>query len=69
MTNFQIKGDYIELVRLLKASGLCQTGGEAKIRVENGEVRVDGKVETRKKAKIRPGQRLQLGETIFEVSS
>jgi ribosome-associated protein len=66
---FQINGDYIELVRLLKASGLCQTGGEAKIRIENGEVVVDGSVETRKKAKIRPGQQLQLGETTLTVSS
>lgn len=53
---FELKGDYIELIKLLKVTGLCQTGGEAKGVVSEGMVRVDGEVETRKKKKIISGQ-------------
>jgi ribosome-associated protein len=53
---FKIQGDYIELVKLLKVTGLCDTGGMAKIVIIEELVTVDGKVETRKRCKIRPGQ-------------
>jgi len=53
---FKIKGDHIELIKLLKATGLCATGGTAKIIIEQGQVTVDGQIELRKRCKIRPGQ-------------
>lgn len=53
---FELSGDYIELNKLLKASGLCETGGMAKIAIENGLVTVNGTVEYRKRCKIRNGQ-------------
>lgn len=53
---FKIEGEYIELVKLLKASGLCATGGMAKVVIDQGQVDVDGQVEFRKRCKIRPGQ-------------
>ena len=53
---FQLKSDYIELIKLLKATGLCSTGGEAKLVVSDGLVQVDGETELRKKCKIRTGQ-------------
>jgi ribosome-associated protein len=53
---FQIQGDFIELIKLLKATGLCGTGGEAKGVVDEGRVTVDGQVERRKRCKIRKGQ-------------
>lgn len=53
---FNLNGDYIELTKLLKATGLCQTGGHAKVMVSEGLVTVDGEIETRKKKKIRSGQ-------------
>ena len=59
---FQIKGEHIELFKLLKATGLCGTGGEAKIRITEGEVLVDGEPEFRKAAKIRAGQKVSLGD-------
>lgn len=62
---FAIRGEYIELIKLLKAAGLCGTGGEAKIAVEQGRVTVDGAVESRKRRKIRNGQVVVLdGERI-----
>lgn len=57
MITFKLKNtDIIPLCDLLKAAGLCQTGGHAKIVIANGEVTVDGEVELRKRAKIRVGQ-------------
>lgn len=40
--NIAIHTEFIRLDALLKLSGLCQTGGEAKMRVAEGEVAVDG---------------------------
>lgn len=53
---FQLKSDYIELNKLLKVTGLCATGGEAKMVTADGMVTVDGQVELRKRCKIRKGQ-------------
>ena len=57
MIEFKLNGsEYIELKNLLKVSGLCETGGIAKIAIENGEVLIDGSVENRKGLKVKPGQ-------------
>jgi ribosome-associated protein len=50
---------YIELCDLLKVTGLCASGGEAKGLIADGEVKVDGQVELRKRCKIRHGQRVE----------
>jgi ribosome-associated protein len=57
---FRIEGEFIQLDKLLKAAGLVGTGGEAKLLVQDGHVRVDGKVETRRGCKLRPGQTVEL---------
>ncbi len=57
--SFEIKGEYIDLVKLLKATDLCPSGGIGKLVVEDGLVRVDGVVEHRKRRKIRKGQRVE----------
>ncbi len=63
--NFQLKGEYIELCKLLKAVNLVMSGGEGKEVVAQGLVRVDGQLETRKRCKIRPGQTVEFeGNTI-----
>jgi ribosome-associated protein len=63
---FKITGEYIELIQLLKAIGLAQTGGHAKIIVEEGEVFLNGIQEFRKRAKLKPGDKIEvLGETII----
>ena len=53
---FFLLGDFIALNDLLKAEGLCGSGGEAKQRIAEGLVQVDGQVELRKTCKIRAGQ-------------
>ena len=49
---FKITGEYIELIQLLKAIGLAQTGGHAKMIVEEEMVLRNGELETRKRAKL-----------------
>ena len=53
--SFAISDEYIELNKLLKASGLCDTGGQAKMVIEDELVTVDDEIETRKRRKIRDG--------------
>ena len=55
---FAVRGEYIALDQLLKVTGLVGSGGEAHRLIEAGEVRVDGRPETRKTAKIRAGQQV-----------
>jgi ribosome-associated protein len=54
--------DYIELHSLLKVTGLCESGGIAKLLVADGLVKVDGEVELRKRCKIRTGQIVGLND-------
>lgn len=57
MEVFELDGrEYIELNNLLKITGLCESGGIAKLFISEGDVKVDNKVETRKRCKIRLGQ-------------
>jgi len=57
MIEFELAGhDYIELHSLLKVTGLCESGGVAKLLIADGLVQVDGAVETRKRCKVRTGQ-------------
>lgn len=64
---FELQSDYIELIKLLKVTQLCATGGEAKFVVESGVVRVDEMVETRKRRKIRSGMRVEYDGHMIEV--
>lgn len=55
MNPFDLRGEYITLDALLKATGLASSGGAAKIMIAEGEVQVDGAVETRRGRKLRAG--------------
>ena len=65
--DFQIRGDYIELVKLLKATGLCDSGGSAKVAMMQGRVMVDEQLERRKGCKVRRGQVVVFDGQIIEV--
>lgn len=64
---FAITEEYIELVRLLKAVRLADSGGMAKALVDNGEVRRNGVTEYRKRAKIRVGEVIETAGRRIEV--
>lgn len=59
---FSLTGEFIEVNQLLKVTGVCDSGGAGKALVAMGEVRVGGKLETRKTAKIRAGQIVSIGD-------
>ena len=58
MKIIQITTEYIKLQDLLKLADAVATGGEAKIRVQEGEVQVNGQPCTQRGKKIRPGDRV-----------
>jgi ribosome-associated protein len=64
---FQLRGEFVELNQLLKLAGVCDSGGAGKVLVAEGLVSVDGKVESRKTAKIRAGQVVSLGDVQISV--
>lgn len=68
MKEFKIEGDYIELIQLLKAIGMAVTGGHAKMIVESEMVYRNGEIETRKRAKLIPGDKIQIQEEIILLS-
>lgn len=47
--------EYIKLDQFLKLAQVVQTGGEAKVLIQSGQVLVNGVVETRRGRKLRKG--------------
>jgi ribosome-associated protein len=58
---------FIELHKLIKLLDLVDTGGQAKILIENAQVFRNGEVETRKRAKITKGEIIKIGDVVIEV--
>jgi ribosome-associated protein len=56
LIDFELRGEYVTLDALLKATGVAPSGGAAKLMVAEGRVEVDGREELRKTCKIRAGQ-------------
>jgi ribosome-associated protein len=67
ITRFKLEHEYIELTKLLKVTGLCDSGGMAKLAIGEGRVKVNGTVELRKRCKIRKGQKVEFAGNIIEV--
>jgi ribosome-associated protein len=63
--HFKIEGEYINLLQLLKATNLSETGGQSKEWINEGSVMLNGQVESRLRAKIRPGDRVQAGGVLI----
>nr|WP_315398294.1 RNA-binding S4 domain-containing protein [uncultured Duganella sp.] len=66
--SFELNGEFVELNQLLKLVGLCDSGGAGKMMVARGEVKVDGKPELRKTAKIRAGQKVSVGDVQISIA-
>jgi len=65
MIEFKLEGEFIPLIQLLKATGLVQSGGEAQTVVEDGLVKYNGKVDYRKRLKVRIGDVIDfMGQSI-----
>ena len=65
----EIETPFIKLEALLKFSGAVSTGGESKIRIQEGEVSVNGEVCTMRGKKIRNGDVITLGNQKITVQS
>ncbi|MDQ8199285.1 RNA-binding S4 domain-containing protein [Pelagicoccus enzymogenes] len=57
-----LRGDYVELNKLLKFENVVMSGGEAKQVISSGLVSVDGEVESRVRRKLVPGNRVQVAD-------
>ena len=67
MNTIEITTEYTKLQDLLKLAGLTYTGGEAKVMVQEGLVKVNGEVCTMRGKKIRPGDRVEFEGKTLEV--
>ena len=68
MTTIEITTEYIKLQDLLKFAAIASTGGEAKLMVQDGQVRVNGEICTQRGRKIRPGDDVQVEDRHYTVS-
>jgi len=69
LIDFELRGEYITLDALLKATGVSPSGGAAKLLVAEGKVEVDGREELRKTCKIRAGQVVAVTGTRIRLRS
>ena len=59
MIEFELEGEFIPLIQLLKATNVVQTGGEAQIVVSEGLVKHNGKTDYRKRLKVKKGDTVE----------
>lgn len=67
METIAITGEFIKLDALLKFANLVSSGGEAKLRIAGGEVKVNGEVCTMRGKKLHPGDRVELDGNLVEI--
>ena len=63
----EITREPVELYKILKFEGMVGTGGEAKMVISDGLVRVNGKIETRKRKKIVSGDIIEFGDATIRI--
>lgn len=69
MDKIQIKDEYIKLGQALKLAGYVDSGLDAKIVIQDGLVKVNGEVDTRRGKKLVPGDVVSFENKEFEVTS
>ncbi len=65
--DFELKSEYIRLDDLLKNVSVVNTGGHAKIVIQNGEVKVNNEVCTMRGKKLRAGDSVEFERVIYNV--
>lgn len=67
---YKLQGEeYIELIKLLKILRISESGGQAKLLVEDGLVLRNGEREFRKRAKLRVGDKIEVMDFVVEIIS
>ena len=67
MREVEISKEPVELYKILKFEGVVASGGEAKSVIDNGQVLVNGMVETRKRKKIMSGDTIEFMDEKFKI--
>lgn len=65
----QLKDDFIKLGQALKAAGLVESGVDAKYVIQDGLVKVNGQVETRRGKKLIDGDKITYDGETFMISA
>lgn len=65
--HIKINTEFIKLEALLKFAGVAETGGEAKLAIQNGEVKVNGELCTMRGKKLHPGDQAELDGQVLIV--
>lgn len=68
MEKITIREQTIRLGQFLKLASAVSTGGEAKARIQGGEVLVNGTVELRRGAQLHPGDRVEIAGRTLQVA-
>ena len=69
MREIIISQEPIELYKILKFDNMVASGGEAKYVISEGQVIVNGKVETRKRKKLFSGDIIEFGKDNIRVEA
>lgn len=68
MEIYKLNGEeYIELIKLLKTMRISESGGQAKLMVDDGLVKRNGELELRKRAKLRAGDLIEIFEFKIKI--
>lgn len=64
-----IRDEFIKLGQALKLAGLVSSGVDAKFLIQDGQVKVNGEVDTRRGKKLYPGDSFEFEGTVVFVKS
>ncbi len=65
----ELESEFVELYKILKFEGLTDSGGMAKQMIADGQVSVNGEIETRKRKKITAGDKIEFSGQSIEVKN
>ena len=68
LDEFHAKDGMIRLGQLLKAAGLVDSGGDAKLLLASHEVRVNGELEARRGRQLVPGDEVRVGDAVVRIT-
>lgn len=65
--SLELNREYIELNSLLKLQQVAQSGGHANLIIDEGQVKVNGQIEKRRRCKLRAGDRVEVNGQTIEI--
>ena len=65
----EVKGEFIQLNQFLKLENHAMSGGDARSRIENGEVKVNGEVTNVIRKKLRTGDTVEIDGTVYQIKA